>query len=147
MLNAPVILAGNLLKNICKMQWSPEQIVGRLKLDELEVINHETIYQRILDENTNGLIRQYFPKRIPFDKITNNDLQRVAKKINNWPHKCLNYQTPFEVFSKSCERWGVALGICIRASFSLSKSFNPCWTILASQPRISQIYVSSIEQF
>ena len=66
-------------------------------------------WERGLNENTNGLIRQYFPKKIPFDSITECDLQRVAKKLNNRPRKCLGYKTPFEVFSKSCEKRGVAL--------------------------------------
>lgn len=66
-------------------------------------------WERGLNENTNGLVRQYFPKKIPFDSITNHDLQIVAKKLNNRPRKCLDYKTPFEVFSKSCEKRGVAL--------------------------------------
>lgn len=66
-------------------------------------------WERGLNENTNGLVRQYFPKKIPFDNITDYDLQRVARKLNNRPRKCLGYKTPFEVFSKSCEKRGVAL--------------------------------------
>ncbi|MDQ3018785.1 MAG: IS30 family transposase [bacterium] len=68
-------------------------------------------WERGLNENTNGLVRQYFPKKIPFDSITNYDLQRVAKKLNNRPRKCLGYKTPFEVFSKSCKKRGVALRV------------------------------------
>lgn len=68
-------------------------------------------WERGLNENTNGLVRQYFPKRIPFDSITEYDLQRVAKKINNRPRKCLGYKTPFEVFSRSCEKRGIALRV------------------------------------
>jgi IS30 family transposase len=68
-------------------------------------------WERGLNENTNGLVRQYFPKKIPFDSITEYDLQRVAKKINNRPRKCLGYKTPFEVFSRSCEKRGVALRV------------------------------------
>jgi IS30 family transposase len=68
-------------------------------------------WERGLNENTNGLVRQYFPKRIPFDNITNHALQNVARKINNRPRKCLGYKTPFEVFSKSCAKRGVALRI------------------------------------
>ncbi len=68
-------------------------------------------WERGLNENTNGLVRQYFPKRIPFDSISNNDLQIVVKKLNDRPRKCLGYKTPFEVFNKSCERRGVALRI------------------------------------
>lgn len=68
-------------------------------------------WDRGLNENTNGLVRQYFPKRIPFDSMTDHDLQSVAKKLNNRPRKCLDYKTPFEVFSKSCERRGIALRV------------------------------------
>jgi transposase, IS30 family len=66
-------------------------------------------WERGLNENTNGLVRQYFPKKIPFDSMSNYDLQRVAKKLNDRPRKCLGYKTPFEVFSKICEKRGVAL--------------------------------------
>jgi transposase, IS30 family len=68
-------------------------------------------WERGLNENTNGLVRQYFPKKIPFDNITDHELQRVVKKLNNRPRKCLGYKTPFEVFSKSCEQKGIALRI------------------------------------
>ena len=68
-------------------------------------------WERGLNENTNGLVRQYFPKKIPFAKITDHDLRRVERKINNRPRKCLGYKTPFEVFSKSCGKRGVALRI------------------------------------
>lgn len=68
-------------------------------------------WERGLNENTNGLVRQYFPKRTPFDNISENALQGVARKLNNRPRKCLGYKTPFEVFSKACEAKGVALRI------------------------------------
>lgn len=66
-------------------------------------------WERGLNENTNGLVRQYFPKKVPFDNITHHDLQRVVRKLNNRPRKCLGYKTPFEVFSKSCAKKGIAL--------------------------------------
>jgi len=68
-------------------------------------------WERGLNENTNGLVRQYFPKKVPFDKITTRDLHLVERKLNTRPRKCLDYKTPFEVFSKSCEKRGVALRI------------------------------------
>jgi transposase, IS30 family len=68
-------------------------------------------WERGLNENTNGLVRQYFPKKITFDKMTADDLQRVENKINNRPRKCLGYKTPFEVFSRACEKRGVALRV------------------------------------
>jgi IS30 family transposase len=55
-------------------------------------------WQRGANENTNGLIRQYFPKGTNFKNITNKDLTLVVKKINHRPRKCLDYQTPHEVF-------------------------------------------------
>jgi IS30 family transposase len=66
-------------------------------------------WERGLNENTNGLVRQYFPKKNSFDSISEHDLQRVARKLNHRPRKCLGYQTPFEVLSKSCEKMGIAL--------------------------------------
>jgi IS30 family transposase len=52
-----------------------------------------------LNEHTNGLIRQYLPKKIPFDSLTQKQLDRIVAKINNRPRKVLDYLTPYEVFS------------------------------------------------
>jgi transposase, IS30 family len=68
-------------------------------------------WERGLNENTNGLVRQYFPKKSSFDNITEYDLQRVVKKLNHRPRKCLGYQTPLEILSKSCEKMGIALRV------------------------------------
>ncbi|MDP2642798.1 MAG: IS30 family transposase [Candidatus Peregrinibacteria bacterium] len=56
-------------------------------------------WERGTNENTNGLLRQFFPKGTDFTKITDFDLQKVVKLINNRPRKRLNYHTPQEVFS------------------------------------------------
>ena len=58
-------------------------------------------WQRGTNENTNGLLRQYFPKGSDFRKITKNDIVTVVKRINHRPRKCLNYQSPHEVFWKT----------------------------------------------
>jgi transposase, IS30 family len=55
-------------------------------------------WERGLNENTNGLVRQYFPKKYPFAKITTKDLQQVEDLLNNRPRKTLGYRTPNEVF-------------------------------------------------
>lgn len=68
-------------------------------------------WERGLNENTNGLVRQYCPKRIPFDSMSKNDLQRIENKLNSRPRKCLGYKTPVEVLRKSCGRRGIALRI------------------------------------
>ena len=57
-------------------------------------------WERGLNENTNGLVRQYFPKKYDFTRITNAELRRVAKRLNNRPRKTLGYRTPNEVFFK-----------------------------------------------
>ena len=51
------------------------------------------------NENTNGLLRQYFPKKFRFDTIIPDQLQRVVKELNNRPRKNLGYGTPAEVFN------------------------------------------------
>jgi|APSaa5957512493_1039668.scaffolds.fasta_scaffold16303_1 transposase, IS30 family len=57
-------------------------------------------WQRGTNENTNGLIRQYFPKRSDFELITDKDVKRVENLLNNRPRKCLGYKTPKEVQKK-----------------------------------------------
>lgn len=54
--------------------------------------------QRGANENTNGLLRQYFPKGSSFATITNKDVQRAVHKLNSRPRKRLNYLTPQQVF-------------------------------------------------
>ena len=56
-------------------------------------------WQRGANENGNGLLRQYFPRGISFDKITEELLLEAAERLNNRPRKCLGYQTPAEVFN------------------------------------------------
>lgn len=68
-------------------------------------------WERGTNENTNGLVRQYFKKSLRFDKVTDEDVQQVANKLNHRPRKCLGYQTPYEVFSAACKKRGVALRI------------------------------------
>lgn len=53
---------------------------------------------RGLNENTNGLIRQYFPKRTDFDDVEDEQIELVQRKLNNRPRKCLGFRTPAEVF-------------------------------------------------
>ena len=55
-------------------------------------------WERGLNENTNGLIRQYFPKKYDFTSITQKDIFIVMNKLNNRPRKCLGFKTPNQVF-------------------------------------------------
>ena len=56
-------------------------------------------WQRGTNENTNGLIRQYFPKRKSMAHITQRDCDRVAKKLNTRPRRVLGVRTPEECFA------------------------------------------------
>ena len=57
-------------------------------------------WERGLNENTNGLVRQYFPKKSDFALISDTDVRRVAARLNNRPRKSLGFKTPNEVFFK-----------------------------------------------
>jgi IS30 family transposase len=56
-------------------------------------------WQRGTNENRNGLVRFYLPKETDLNRITATQIRRVEDKINNRPMKCLNYQTPNEVYT------------------------------------------------
>ncbi|WP_062468887.1 IS30 family transposase, partial [Jeotgalibaca dankookensis] len=55
-------------------------------------------WQRGSNENSNGLLREFFPKRTNFDHVEQEELQKALYLINNRPRKCLGYRTPHEVF-------------------------------------------------
>jgi transposase, IS30 family len=66
-------------------------------------------WQRGLNEQVNGLIRQYVPKRTAISKFSDEDIAMIEKKLNNRPRKMLGYKTPLEVFNKMAASKGVAL--------------------------------------
>ena len=55
-------------------------------------------WERGLNEHTNGLIRQYLPKKTDFTQISKEEITTIQDKLNHRPRKILNYRTPFEVF-------------------------------------------------
>lgn len=57
-------------------------------------------WERGTNENTNGLIRQYFPKGTDFSKIPAREIKRVQRQLNDRPRAVLNYDKPDEVFNK-----------------------------------------------
>jgi len=56
-------------------------------------------WERGTNENTNGLIRRYFPKGTNFRTITQDELNEVVEELNNRPRKVLGFKTPNEVFN------------------------------------------------
>ena len=71
--------------------------------------NPYSSWERGVNENTNGLIRQYFPKQMQFATITDERIKAVEDLLNNRPRKTLGYQTPIEVYFKEQEQSKVAL--------------------------------------
>lgn len=55
-------------------------------------------WERGTNENTNGLVRQYFPKKTNFSKVTISETKVAVERLNHRPRKCLDFKTPFEVF-------------------------------------------------
>lgn len=61
-------------------------------------------WERGTNENTNGLVRQYFPKGTDFSKVPTAEIRRVQDQINGRPRKCLEFMTPAEVFQQQVLR-------------------------------------------
>jgi IS30 family transposase len=57
-------------------------------------------WERGANENLNGLIRQYFPKKKDFSTITDQEVERIERQLNNRPRKRLKFETPLEVMDK-----------------------------------------------
>ena len=78
--------------------------------ESLEEKSRMTIYfcypyhswERGTNENTNGLLRQYFPKAMDFNLITEKELKQIVKKLNDRPRKRLKFRSPREMFWRVC---------------------------------------------
>jgi IS30 family transposase len=60
-------------------------------------------WERGINENTNGLLRQFFPKTIDFTNVTEADVAYALQLLNNRPRKTLLYRTPYEVFNEQLQ--------------------------------------------
>ena len=73
-----------------------ESIAARLGL-AVYFAHPYSSWERGTNENTNGLLRQYLPKKTDFSALTDWQLASYVWQLNNRPRKCLNYRTPAEV--------------------------------------------------
>jgi len=76
-----------------------QQVAAQLSAD-FYFAHPYSSWERGVNENTNGLVRQYFPKKSDFSKITDKQINKVVARLNQRPRKTLGYKTPNEVFFK-----------------------------------------------
>jgi len=57
-------------------------------------------WERGLNENTNGLLRQYFPKNTNFKNVVQKEVRHAVNRLNNRPRKTLNFKTPYDLMSE-----------------------------------------------
>ena len=67
-------------------------------------------WERGVNENTNGLIRQYFPKGRELTAVTKAEIEHTMNRLNHRPRKTLGFRTPYEVFFNTKTTLTVALG-------------------------------------
>lgn len=60
-------------------------------------------WEREANENMNGLIRQFFPKKMHFKTITQKNIEFAMHRLNHRPRKCLAFKTPHEVVMKQLQ--------------------------------------------
>jgi len=102
-------------KQVCKLLLPVKDKVHTLTSDHgKEFADHEQIaqtlnlkfyfahpyaaWERGTNENTNGLLRQYFSKKCDFQSVSNQAIQQALSRLNSRPRKTLRFKTPFEVF-------------------------------------------------
>lgn len=72
-------------------------------------------WERGLNENSNGLLRQYFPKGMELAEVTQEQVQWAVDRLNHRPRKVLGFRTPFEVFFGETVRYTKSpLGVALR---------------------------------
>jgi len=93
-------------------EFTQHQAVAKTLKVKVYFADPYAAWQRGLNENTNGLIRQYFPKGTDLRQVTHEKLDHVMERLNQRPRKTLGYLTPNEVYyeNKRIKYLPVALG-------------------------------------
>ena len=94
------MLPKKLLKSITfdnGKEFSKHRGINLETLIEIYFSNPGKPHERGTNENTNGLLREYFPKGRNLKKVDNTELSEVFLELNTRPRKCLNYNTPLEI--------------------------------------------------
>ncbi len=106
-INALIKHAHKLPRELCKsLTWDRGKEMAdhqRFSLDtdiKVYFCDPRSPWQRGSNENTNGLLRQYFPKGMDLSNIHQNRLNAVARQLNERPRKTLDFRTPAERFNQ-----------------------------------------------
>jgi len=83
-------------------EFALHQIIAKLIKADYFFAHPYAAWERGANENTNGLLRQYFPKKRDLETVSDNEIEFVMCNLNNRPRKTLAYNTPFEVFLSCC---------------------------------------------
>ncbi len=81
-------------------EFSYHEKVSRALSAEVYFAHPYSSWERGLNENTNGLLRQYFPKRTDFKKVNQIEVRRALKRLNTRPRKGLNFKTPAQLMGE-----------------------------------------------
>ena len=87
----------------CEM--ARHDLLARFFTDGIYFAHPASPWLRGTNENTNGLLRQYWPKGSDLSVITDDQLSTVQARLNERPRKILNWKTPAEVFAASLRSW------------------------------------------
>ena len=79
-------------------EFSGHEELSKVLLAPFYFANPYCSWERGLNEHTNGLLRQFFPKGTNFKIVKPEEVKKAVDLINNRPRKSLDYQTPYEVF-------------------------------------------------
>jgi IS30 family transposase len=79
-------------------EFAEHERIAQILQTEFFFAHPFSAWERGTNENMNGLVRQYIPKKRAFCTITQDELLQITNRLNNRPRKCLDFLTPFEVF-------------------------------------------------
>jgi len=90
-------------------EFAEHQTMAKTLSADIYFANPYASWERGLNENTNGLIRQYLPKFKRLDNITEKELKVIMDRLNHRPRKTLGFKTPHELFFQQTTQLTIAL--------------------------------------